>query len=142
VKNSERRVYWLLLVCLLMLAAVITLACGSGQEAHTLQTLTVSPATADAQQSGGEVQFTATGVFSTTPSPVTPLPASWAVCSQNVPTPAASITSDGLAHCAAGASGTFAVVASDYPNQSGACPANLGCGAGCVVSGSAQLTCP
>jgi hypothetical protein len=70
VKNSERRVYWLLLVCLLMLAAVITLACGSG------------------------------------------------------------------------ASGTFAVVASDYPNQSGACPANLGCGAGCVVSGSAQLTCP
>ena len=131
----------LLVFSLLIFAAAMTLACGS-HSSHTLESVTVTPATADAQQSGGQVQFTATGVFNTMPSPVTPLGATWEVCSQGLPTTQASISNNGSARCMAGASGMFHVVASDTPNGPFACPADLGCGGGCTVSGTAQLTCP
>jgi len=138
---------------LLVLAAAITLACGSPKShvgpncttAQTgpnttgiLQSVTLCPATADARQYGGEVQFIATGIYSTAPSPVTPLKAFWGACFGNSPTDTVAITNSGLAHCAAGSSGTYAIFASE-PTM---CNAITACGGGCQVSGYAQLTCP
>ena len=138
---------------LLGLAAVITLACGSshpivpncGAAATSAnmtgvpQSVSVCPAAADAQSyPGGQVQFVATGYFAVPPTPVTPLPAFWGACSQNAPTTAVSISSTGLAHCAAGSSGTYSVFAAESTN----CNAITACGGGCQVSGYAKLTCP
>jgi len=134
-------------------AAVITLACGSpkpivpncgaaaaeGNTTGVLTSITVCPATADARNySGGQVQFVATGYFSTPPSPVTPLKAFWGACYQNAPTNAVAITNTGMVQCAAGSEGTYSVFASIPTN----CEAISACGGGCQVSGYAELTCP
>lgn len=133
---------------LLILAAAITLACGSSSSGNTtavLESISINPQSADAEKfPNGEVQFVATGYYSAPPSPITPLNAraGWGVCFQNAPTTAVSVSSNGLAHCAADASGTYSVFASDFPNPSLACNVIGACGGGCVVSGYAQLTCP
>jgi hypothetical protein len=137
----------------LALAAAITLACGSSPKVNppgcnpfvtgsnttgTLQSITLCPAVANAQDSGGEVQFFATGFYNTSPFMVTPLPAFWGACYQKAPTNAVVVSSNGLARCAAGATGTFSVFASD-PTM---CNVIAACGGGCQVSGYSQLTCP
>jgi hypothetical protein len=148
---------WYLLFCfsLLLSAAVINLACGNSSPKMTavcggaassssnstgvLQSITVCPATADAQNySGDQVPFTAFGTYSTPPSPISPITASWGACYQNAPTTAVSVTSQGLAECAGGAHGTYTV----YASQMTACNAITACGGGCQVTGIAQLTCP
>jgi len=129
-----------LFLFLLILAVAITLACGSSA-ARSIQSITISPATADAQDyPGGQVPFTATGYFNTSPTRVAPLPAGWGVCFQNSPTTDVSVSTDGVAQCRVGAAGTYSVFASDFPNPT--CLAITPCGGGCLVSGYAQLTCP
>src|ERR1700693_2983266 len=60
---------------LALLLVIGTTACGSNSNPRVLQSVTATPASADAQQfPGGRVQFTATGVFNTAPTQVTPLP--------------------------------------------------------------------
>jgi len=144
----------LLLFSFVLLAAAITIACGSSPVSHiapncsnaqtggnatgTLQSITVCPASADAKNfPDGQVQFVATGYYSAPPSPVTPLAAFWGACEQSAPTTAVSIK-NGLAQCSVGASGQFSVFAADPTN----CNAITACGGGCQVSGTAQLTCP
>lgn len=122
---------------LLLLAAVIALACGSSTE-RILQSITISPATAEEQ-----AQFTATGYFTTHPSPVTPFAATWGACAQEwEPTSAVSISSSGLAQCSTGASGTFTIFA--YGTNTGpVCDVALACGPPCgSISSTAKLTCP
>ena len=130
------------LFCALLLAAAITLACGSSN--RQLQSVTVTPATATAQN--GEFQFTATGFYNSSPTKVTPLTATWGACFQQAPTNNVSLSAAGLAQCAAGASGTYTVWAFDTnPARPGyaTCTAITACGGGCGrVTGSAQLTCP
>lgn len=139
---------------LLVFTAAITLACGTSQPkispaacstiatgsntTGTLQSITLCPAAADAQNSGGQVQFTASGTYNTPPLLVTPLPAFWGACYQKAPTNAVVVSNNGLARCAAGATGTFSVFASN-PTM---CNAATACGGGCQVSGYSQLTCP
>jgi hypothetical protein len=129
---------------LLVFTGLFMLACGgnpSDQIARSIQSITLSPATADAQTyPGDEVQFTATGYYNTQPSPVTPLTATWGVCQQNTPTSAVTITANGLAQCTTQAAGIYTVFAYDFPNPS--CLAITACGGGCTVEGTAQLTCP
>jgi len=123
---------------LLVLATAIALACA---ENRTLQSIAVSPATADAN--GNPVQFTATGTYNAPPVKVTPQPATWGACYQNASTTDVTVTSSGLAQCAAGASGAYIVFAYDFVGQ--VCPASTnacGGGGGCQVTGTAQLTCP
>jgi hypothetical protein len=138
------RKYGLSVVLLAVLAIAITLACGSSP--RILQSATLSPPTADAQSS--PVQFTATGYFNQQPSPVKLLTANWGACYQNQRTTAVSVSPDGLAQCAAGAVGTYAVWAvaergGDSCGPAGTVPANPCGGAGeCQVTGTAQLTCP
>ena len=87
---------------LLVLATAIALACGSGaapiNTTGILNSITISPATADAQNyPAGQVPFIATGYYSTPPSPVTSLTATWGACSQDNPTSGVSVGTKGLA---------------------------------------------
>jgi hypothetical protein len=130
---------------LLVLAAAMALACGSSA-GHKLQSVTISPAIADAQNyPGGLVQFTATGTYTAPPSPVTPLAATWGACDQaGNGTSEISVSANGLAQCARGAAGTYTVWAFDLNVSVGGSTCNVmtACGGGCGrVTGTAQLTC-
>ena len=128
---------------LLVLAAGATLACGTSSSPRLLQSVTVSPATADAlNYPNGQVQFTATGFYSREPSPVTPLSGTWGACYQGASTAGVTVNQNGVAQCAVGAAGVYTVFAEDYPYQGGGCLATTACGGGCWVAGTAQLTCP
>jgi hypothetical protein len=130
----------------IILAASFNLACGGSpntatQAPRSIQSITISPTTADAQNfPGGQVQFIATGFYNTQPSTVTPLSATWGVCQQNTPTTAVTVSNNGLAQCTSNAVGTYTVFAFDLPNPS--CLALTACGGGCTVEGTAQFTCP
>ncbi len=128
----------------LVLASLFALSCGaSSQGQDPLQSITLSPATADAQDyPNGEVQFTATGNYIDPSRTVTPLSAGWGTCYQNASTNEVSVTAGGLAKCASGAVGTYTVWANDPPNPNVGCLAMTACGGGCFVAGTAQLTCP
>jgi hypothetical protein len=120
----------------LVLAAFFALSCGSGQ--GQLQSITLSPAAADARQ-----QFTATGYYSNPTHTITPQPANWVACQQNAPTADVSVTNTGVAQCASGAAGTYSIKAWDIPNVGVyPCPAQTACSGGCAVWRTAQLTCP
>jgi hypothetical protein len=126
---------------LLVLAAAITLACGSERMAESIS---ISPATADAQNfANGQVQFTATRYFNKQPSPVTPLTATWGVCAQAGNPDAVTVSASGLAQCAPGATGTYGIYANVQNPSHGVCTVAATCGGGCwTVVGRAQLTCP
>jgi hypothetical protein len=129
----------------LILAASFALSCGAGQGLGQLQSITINPATANAQSyRNGQVPFTATGVYNNPSHTVTPLTSNWVACQQNAPTTDVYVSNTGVAQCASGATGTYAIKAWDIPNIPGAynCPAMTACGGGCTVVGTAQLTCP
>jgi hypothetical protein len=126
----------------LVLAASFTLSCGASSTLNPtgqLQSITVTPATASALAPAGQVQFTATGHYNTSPYTVTPQPAFWGACSQNAPTNAVSVTSTGLAQCVVPDDPvlTYSIFAFDQTT----CNVVAVCGGGCTVVGSAQLTC-
>jgi hypothetical protein len=129
---------------LLTLIAAITLACGSSSS-HVLQSINISPATADAQ--GGQVQFTAIGLFSSSPAKATLTNATWGACDQSGATAGVSVNSSGLAHCLAGAVGTYTVFTVDsIPPSKSVCNVIPACGftgnACGEIYGAATLTCP
>lgn len=131
------------LLAVLIVLAVIALACGSSTP-RLAQSLTVTPATADASTyPNGQVPFIATAYYNTKPSPVTPATAVWGACRDSVATNDVTVSADGVAKCAAGASGTYMIWAFV---MSGAqvCPAfATACGGGgCQVTATAQITCP
>jgi hypothetical protein len=125
----------------LVVAASFALSCSTTSlptPAAQLQSITISPATAGAGLPGAEVQFTATGHYSGPPYTLTPQPATWGACSQGAPTTAVSVTSSGLAQCAAAdLTATYSIFAFDPT----ACTVITACGGGCTVVGTAQLTC-
>jgi hypothetical protein len=128
----------------LVLAASFALSCGArSQNQDPLQSITLSPATADAQDyPNGQVQFVATGNYIDPSHTVTPLSATWGTCYQNASTSEVSVTAGGMAQCAPGAVGTYTIWADDPPLSNVACNAITACGGGCFVAGTAQLTCP
>lgn len=124
----------------LLLVAVIGPAvngCGTNSM-RELQSMTVSPANADAAKSpDGKVQFTASGTFSQPPSPavvpfVAPYSGSWSVSNSKI----ATISQSGLAQCIPGAAGTVDVMAIASANS--APPGAMSVG----VQAKAKLTCP
>jgi hypothetical protein len=121
----------------LILAASFALSCGASQGPGQLQSITLSPAIADAQ----EVQFTASGYYVHPSHTMTPQPATWGACYQGATTSEVSVTTGGLAKCANGATGTYTVFAFVATNPSCTLAMNA-CGAGCTIVGSSQLTCP
>lgn len=139
-----RNVALLYLLLLFIVAAVLTLACGSPSTTRTVQAVSIRPVLADAQNyPGGKVQFTATGYYNTMPSPVTPQQATWGACFQGSSTQAVSVTVSGVGQCAAGAVGAYTVWAFVIDATGPTCNAETACGAGCGrVTGTAELTCP
>jgi hypothetical protein len=139
----------------LVLAASLALSCGTssshlpclaasqnpGVGQGQLQSITLSPAVADAQNcANGQVQFTATGNYIDPTQTVTPqMIFAWGACQQNAPTSDVTVTAKGVAQCASGATGTYTIWA-EYPPPK--CEIVGPCGAGCTVIGTAQLTCP
>jgi hypothetical protein len=118
------------------------LACGSSNSNRVLQSMTITPTTADARDfSNGQVQFTATGNFSKPPSPaqvtfVAPYSGQWSFADANSAN-IATISSNGLAQCISGASGTATVLATASAN-SGVGMENTSV----ARTASATLTCP
>ena len=155
----SRYAFFLSMVALVS-AAWITLACGGSDprqsDLRPLQSITLSPASADAKDyPDGKVPFIATGHYSSAPITVTPLPANWAALSEQIvngletigpANGAVSVDANGVAQCAAGASGTYLVVAWDI--QDPTLPVSCACitffGEPCCNScqGTGQLTCP
>lgn len=130
-------------VLALVTVALIGLSCGGGETARQLQSITLSPASADAQDyPNGQVQFTAAGNYKTPPRTVNPLSANWGACYQSASTDAISVSRTGVAQCQSGAVGTFTVWADDPPTSGMTCLAVTACGGGCFIAGTAQLTCP
>lgn len=120
----------------LLLALV---ACGGMNSSNrALMSMTLAPASADAQNfANGQVQFTATGVFSEPPSPATvtfmePFSGSWMISNSNI----ATIDQNGMAKCVSGASGVVTVSAIASSNSAQAPAMST------AVSASAVLTCP
>jgi hypothetical protein len=120
----------------LLLVAGLLAVFGSGGGAtnpsntRLLTSITLSPATADAQTfPNGQVQFSAVGHFNTMPAIVDPFhPSSWLSTSGNV----ATVDQNGLAQCVPGASGTVQI--------QGIAP--MGPGDSPATRGIATLTCP
>jgi hypothetical protein len=119
-----------------------TLGCGtSGSSNRVLQSIAVTPATADAKNSNGQVQFTATGAFSKSPSPApvtfaAPYSGSWSA-DPTIATLVGTGTGTATFQCVAGASGAATITATASTN------AATGTGAtSTAVSGTASLTCP
>lgn len=116
-----------------LLAGIELLAAGCGSSNRVIQSVTVTPATADAQNfPNGQVQFTASGTYSQPPSPVALSQAGWSLSEGGI----ATLTGNGLAQCVPGATGTVTVKA----GVSGPC-SGTGCTAVQIV-GTAQLSCP
>jgi len=147
------KTYGLPFFSLLVLAAVMTLACGSPRKivnncgpvapsnsTGSLESVTLCPPVADAQQyPGGQVSFAAIGVYTTQPSPaLISTGVMWGACQGEAATNDVSVA-NGVAKCASGASGTYTVwgtgTASVICNVIGPCGA-------CGPTGTAQLTCP
>jgi hypothetical protein len=128
----------------LVLAASSALSCGArSQSQDPLQTITLSPATANAQDyPNGQVQFVATGYYIDPSRTVSPLSATWGTCYQEASTSEVSVTAAGVAQCAPGAIGTYTIWADNPPVSGVSCLAITACGGGCFVAGTAQLTCP
>jgi Big-like domain-containing protein len=111
--------------------------CGT-DSLRVLQSMSISPATADAAKSpDGKVQFTASGTFSRAPSPATvpfvdPYSGTWSVSNPAV----ATISQSGLAQCVPGASGTVDVMAIASANST------TGPRMSIAVTAKAKLTCP
>jgi len=130
----------------ILAGALGLLSCGASQGPTQLQSMSVSPATADAENyPDGQVPFTATGYYENPTHTVTPQSATWVACQGGAPVTDVTVSSTGVAQCGAGASGTFLIDAWN-PHGPGVynCPALSVCGAvpQCAIQASAQLTCP
>lgn len=147
------KTYGLPLLSLLVMAFAITLACGSPRKIVTscgsfagsnttgsVESVTVCPGVADAQQfPGGQVPFLAIGVYSTDPSPaLIKTQVLWGACQGEAATNDVTVA-NGVAKCAAGASGTYTVWGTAVPAS--VCNVIGPCGA-CGPTGTAQLICP
>lgn len=131
-----------MLAGLLILGELALLGCGSSRQ---LQSITVSPATADAKDfPNGQVPFAATGLFSKppSPSPLTSKDVQWCVgsssgtCAGNI-IPGATVDSNGVAQCGGVFTGTAFVLAGTEGSVM-----NPDSGQQFKIFGSAQITCP
>ncbi len=139
-----------LLLSLIFLSLIIVASCGSTRQ---LQTVALSPAAADAKDfPNGQVQFSATGTYSgsSTPVPLTSKDILWCyggpasvanptagVCAGNV-VQWATVDQNGMAQCNAQSQGIALILAGTVAGLS----ANPDGGQALKIFGSAQLTCP
>jgi hypothetical protein len=131
--------YKSLLFASFLLACMVVTGCGTSSPRRALESMNVTPATADAQSfTNGLVQFAATGTFSQPPSPApvpyaAPYGLNWGSSDTNI----ATIDQSGVAQCTSGGSGTVTITARALPNTC----IGTGC-ASAVETATAKLTCP
>lgn len=95
-------------------SCLVMVSCGGGN--RMLDSISITPAKAIAQN--GKAQFVATGMFSSSPTVVTPLQVNWSgppVPAADVCAPVAcggGISSNGLVSCGIGYTGTVTITAS------------------------------
>ena len=114
---------------------------GSTMNSRQMQTLTVTPTSADAQAfPGGQVQFTAMGTFNMAPMTVMSPPVMWSIGSPFAPmSTMASVSATGLAQCN-GFVGTVIIEATAPAEPE--IPLLQMNSTTMVVSGTAQMICP
>jgi len=130
-----------------LFALSLTLAsCGTSKTPdRVLLSVTVAPATADARNfTNGQVQFTATGMYSRPPSPasvpvpfVAPYSGTWFISDPTI----ATISQSGVAQCQIGASGMVTATAEVSSNSCGGSSTPNAC-MSTAVQGTATLICP
>ena len=136
---SQSRIAAIALVAAALVLA--TMGCGTSSSNRVLQSIAVTPATADAQDfANGQVQFTATGTFSKPPSPsavtfAAPYSGQWFV-DPAIATLVGTGTGTATFQCVAGASGTTTVRATASVNSARGGEMSIS------VTGTAMLTCP
>ena len=114
---------------------------GCGTSPRQLQSISISPSSAAAQGSpNGQVQFVATGHYNRAPMTASSLPVLWAIPPDGHGQAGATITQNGVAQCAPGASTTFYVLA--YAPADPSVPVTGLLITKKVVLGTAVLTCP
>ncbi len=137
-----------LLDCIVLLAAaaifLLTVSCGGRSmmmTARQLESIMVSPASADAKNSNGMVQFSAMGTFNMAPMSATPA-VRWSIGNpfSTQPVPAGvSVDTNGLARCS-GFNGMVSIMATAPADPN--VPLSQMSMMTMNVSGMAQLTCP
>ena len=135
------------LVSVAALCLIVLTSAGCGSANRQLQSIAVTPATADAQDfSGGMVQFSAVGNYNGgSPAQGSISAIQWCASpgpgtcvSQNVK-PGVTISQTGLAQCEAGSAGAWTINADSPPVQASQPGGEIGAN---IVVGSATLTCP
>jgi hypothetical protein len=132
-----------LFASVLLFLAAILISCGNNNpnQGRILLSVVVTPATADPQMLDvSQVEFTANGTFSQTPSPApltfaAPYTGAFSVGTFNnqvIATIVSSGSGTATLQCVSGMSGTVEVSAAALANN----------GTNTTVSGTAQLTCP
>lgn len=123
--------------CILLCSvAILEIACGSSSMAtRRLQMLSLSPPVAT-PSAGESVQFTATGTFTTPPSPAMVTPSQWyETRSDGQPSNAGivSVDQNGVSRCQTSGTSWVSALASSGPDTPGTSVA---------VRGTAQINCP
>jgi len=136
-----------LLASVAALCLIVPTSTGCGSANRQLQSIAVTPATADAQDFlGGIVQFSAVGNYSGgSPAQGSISTIQWCASpgpgtcvSQNVK-PGVTISQTGLAQCDPGSAGAWTINADSPPIQASQPGGEIGSN---IVVGSATLTCP
>ena len=123
------------LVSIIMLA-LLCAGCGNNN-LRELQSITITPATADASTfATRQVQFIATGHYSKPPTTISPVTVLWSVYKP----PVATIDQNGVAQCSAGMTGYVTVLA--YAPSEPSLPISKLSSSKRPVLGMAQLVCP
>lgn len=119
---------------LLLPVTSLTLACGSGGSNRQLQSISIAQ-----KANGQQIEFVATGNFSSSPATVTPIPVEWSVQLMAPPPQQYTLTTQPfLFECTA--SGTVSIVA--YAPSNPKVPLNGSWSSARMIQASTAITCP
>jgi hypothetical protein len=121
-------------VILLLLVTSVILACGSSESSRQLQSITI-----DQTANGQQIEFVATGNFSSSPATVTSIPVEWSVQLMAPPPPQYTLTTQPfLFECTASGSIPIVAYAPTDPNA----PLSGSWSSAKMIQASTAITCP
>jgi hypothetical protein len=121
-------------VLLLLVVASLALSCGTGS-GRQLQSITITQAA-----NGQQIDFVATGHFSSPPITVTPIPVEWSIQLMAPPPPQYSLTTQPFMLGCPSSSGLYPIVA--YAPSDANAPLNGSWSTNMISSAGATVTCP
>ena len=120
------------ILLLLLLVTALTLCCGSNRQ---LRSITIAK-TANGQQ----IEFIATGNFSSSPTTVTSIPVEWSVQLMAPPPPQYTLTNQPFLFDCTGSAGPVPIVA--YAPSDPKAPLNGSWSSANMIQASMEITCP